>query len=605
LNIGLLVTLGNLSAAEYYVATNGDDSGAGTIVDPFRTIQKAASIMVAGDTCYIRQGVYRETVTPANSGAEGAPITFTAYNAESVTISGADLVTGWTIHEGSIYKAAMNWDLGEGFNQVFVGGEMVNRARWPNTTTDLLSPTTASGSADSETITFVVSRPTDYWSGGTVYGHFGHKWTGQGATITASTSSGQLSLSDKTNPWFSGSGGGYITGIFGELDTEEEWFLTGGSLYLWAPGSVDPSTLTVEAKARKWCFDFAGQSYIRIVGLNMIAGSVKMNGTHGQLSECTFQYLSHFTRPSWSAYAASGNGSVGDNGIYVSGSNNLISHCTILDTAGSGVILLGTENTLTRSVIRHINYSGTYSCPVTIARGSGGSHKILFNTIHDAGRDLIQLSGAKNDRVMHNHLYNPGRICKDLGIVYAWGADGENTEIAYNWVHDNPLSAPAPGIYIDNFCRRFIIHHNVVWNIDPKDTGIRLNGPADLHFVYNNTLFNCRPAGERTYSSAYRIQLDWWDELYPDNEDIYNVVIENNLYLANDPESQLGDPENYKFWLKEGAAAIDAGQTFPPYTNGWQGTAPDLGAYETGGPRWTAGHNGVSGDSSDPLPDLQ
>jgi hypothetical protein len=34
---------------------------------------------------------------------------------------------------------------------------------------------------------------------------------------------------------------------------------------------------------------------------------------------------------------------------------------------------------------------------------------------------------------------------------------------------------------------------------------------------------------------------------------------------------------------------VDAGIVFPPYTNGFIGNAPDIGAYEFEGEQWTAG----------------
>ena len=77
-------------ASEYYVSPSGSDSSPGTLSQPFLTIQKAASVMVAGDTAYIRAGIYRETVAPVNSGTQNAPIVFMPYNGESVTVSGAD-----------------------------------------------------------------------------------------------------------------------------------------------------------------------------------------------------------------------------------------------------------------------------------------------------------------------------------------------------------------------------------------------------------------------------------------------------------------------------------------------------------------------------------
>src|SRR3954470_11336372 len=119
-------------AHDYYVSTDGDDANPGTIDQPFRTIQKAASIIAAGDTTYIRAGTYRETVTPVRSGTPTAPITFQPYNGESVTISGADMIpaSSWTIFSGSIWQAPVSWDLGEGNNQIFLDGKMLIEARW-------------------------------------------------------------------------------------------------------------------------------------------------------------------------------------------------------------------------------------------------------------------------------------------------------------------------------------------------------------------------------------------------------------------------------------------------------------------------------------------
>ena len=48
--------------------------------------------------------------------------------------------------------------------------------------------------------------------------------------------------------------------------------------------------------------------------------------------------------------------------------------------------------------------------------------------------------------------------------------------------------------------------------------------------------------------------------------------------------SQLYDPAVVDLRLREGSAAIDAGVELPGITDGFQGRAPDLGAYELGGP---------------------
>jgi len=66
----------------YYVDTNhpsASDSNPGTEALPWKTIQKAANTLVAGDTAYIKQGTYTGLVSPKNSGSAGAFITYSAY----------------------------------------------------------------------------------------------------------------------------------------------------------------------------------------------------------------------------------------------------------------------------------------------------------------------------------------------------------------------------------------------------------------------------------------------------------------------------------------------------------------------------------------------
>src|SRR6478736_5597021 len=108
-----------LLSSTWYVAVNGSDSNPGTLAAPFRTIQQAANHSAWGDAVDIRGGTYRETVKPPHGG-----ITFQNYNGESVTVSGADQLGGWSNAGGNIYQAPMSWDLGEGNNQVFVNGTL-------------------------------------------------------------------------------------------------------------------------------------------------------------------------------------------------------------------------------------------------------------------------------------------------------------------------------------------------------------------------------------------------------------------------------------------------------------------------------------------------
>jgi hypothetical protein len=103
--------------------------------------------------------------------------------------------------------------------------------------------------------------------------------------------------------------------------------------------------------------------------------------------------------------------------------------------------------------------------------------------------------------------------------------------------------------------------------------------------IYNNTLFNCANVGADTYNS--------WSTNNPDpafwTNDIYQYSASNNLFLAASPQTQLVNWTNEDFCLKPGAPAINAGVIIPGFTDGYIGSAPDLGAYEFGGLAWNAG----------------
>ena len=103
-----LGAVGTARATDYYVATTGSDSNAGTMDAPWATLQKGASTAVAGDTVWIRGGTYAVT-TPANSGAginfsksgtSSANINYFAYQGEVPVFDFTNLqisTTGYTM----------------------------------------------------------------------------------------------------------------------------------------------------------------------------------------------------------------------------------------------------------------------------------------------------------------------------------------------------------------------------------------------------------------------------------------------------------------------------------------------------------------------------
>ena len=91
----------------YYVSTNGNDGALGTKDAPFKTINHAAQIAVAGDTVRVFGGVYREWVNPKNAGTEDARITYEAVEGEKPVIKGSEIVTDWEKVEGTVWKKTL------------------------------------------------------------------------------------------------------------------------------------------------------------------------------------------------------------------------------------------------------------------------------------------------------------------------------------------------------------------------------------------------------------------------------------------------------------------------------------------------------------------
>lgn len=61
----------------YYVCTNlGNNENNGSENSPFKTIQYAASLAKAGDVVLVKPGIYRERISPVNTGTQYLPIVF-------------------------------------------------------------------------------------------------------------------------------------------------------------------------------------------------------------------------------------------------------------------------------------------------------------------------------------------------------------------------------------------------------------------------------------------------------------------------------------------------------------------------------------------------
>ncbi|MEK8128029.1 DNRLRE domain-containing protein [Paenibacillus filicis] len=590
-------TFVSASSWVYYVSVDGDDtSGDGSLAKPWRTIQKAADLMQAGDTCIIRGGIYRETVIPAHSGTDEAPITFKNYPGETVTISGADVLAGWTEDPGApgrIYKTPMSWTLGSG-NQLFVNGQMADEARWPNNTGTRSEPTLATMSAGSNTTLTDSQIPTNVdWSGGTVWFAGGAAWIGQDSTITGfNPANGQLAYTSvrASNSNYDARVGNayYLSGVKGALDADNEWWYdsVNQELYLQPSPVAAIAGQLVEAKKRLFGLDVSARSHIHVKGIGLFAASVKTDDETRYLSIDGMKaaYVSHNSRNLQS------NPDESNNGITLRGAYNQVRNSEFAYSSGSLLNVKGRFHTIVNNYIHDGNYSGSWNGLISAV---GQEHYIAYNTLTRSGRDVMKLDNLNRMIVEYNDLSYGGLVTNDSGLIYTAGDDARRTEIRYNTFHDM-YTHLGMGVYTDNQSSNFIIHHNVIWNV-PNADPIRLNSPSNYNLVFNNTA-GANTKGMATWAIVFRGDM-FGDRVFNnifaggdiDFGEARGYVKSHNLVAGLDP--LFADPAHHDFRLQTGSPAIDAGRVIASITDGYSGTAPDIGAYEYGQSLFKTGHD--------------
>ena len=591
LSLGLLSLLASeLPAAEFHVAAGGSDQAPGTTAAPFRTISKAAALLKAGDTCVIHAGVYRETIRPASSGEPDRPIRFVAAAGEDVTVSGTDVVSGtWTPAGGP----ARSVPLPANPQQVFVDGPPMMGDRWPNVplapVMERLTVRAEAGQGTDYDILCDPALPQGDFSDARVLIWPGSMWNNAVRKV-ADYQPGKsfrfdppFKVSDdnfhQQDPYRPKSTNPYVLfGTRAALDQPGEWFhdAARGTLTLILPESAASQTAVVEVRSRDYGFNLSGLAHLQIEGIGLFAAAINMRDARNCLVQnCTLRWVDHFSVPDGYRLPEPKN--------FVSGADNTWDHCHITGAAGAAIRLAGSRNRLVNSIIEEANYMGVNAAAVDAGNSDGAL--IEHCSIFRAGRDLVGHGRAKGIRILYNDLHHPNLLSNDTGATYAWKTEAAGSEIAYNWIHH--IVGHTNGVYLDNFCNGFRVHHNVIWNA----RNIRLNSDATNHLIANNTRYGDLPFGTFCYYN------------YTPNQEGTRIV--NNLIVrrldTKDPSVFVQGPRgpllehngrgavDSRGVPEAGSTAIDAGVAIPGVTDGFVGQAPDLGAYEHGAPYWRAG----------------
>ncbi len=574
------------SAAIYFVDANhpnARDTNPGTETLPFKTISKATSLVNAGDTVFIKGGIYRETVTLSRSGTSAtatartgpvtitSPITFQAYPGHEgkVVVTAAEPIANWRRCTGPqdcagnpnwahIYRADVaalvqaHPSSRFAVRQVFQHGKLLPRSRYPDTGWHY--PTSESSSLTT-LIDNTLSQPAGYFTGAVCHVKT-RLWHIDPIPIVA-FSRGTITLSEGPPHEITTRYGYYITSIVGEINAEGEWSYDPAQkkIFLWPLEDVPDG---VEFSYRQYCVRAnAGTAWNVVRGLTL---------RHAYLD-----------------------------GLWVYRSNNLcIENNTVEYVCGLGIRVQGDggacdDNEILRNTVRYCGYCGisvSRDCSRNSVEGNyvyatgtdtfagdllygqtqaiyvaGPYTRVYNNRVDRCGYVALYITGPTLSRdISYNYVTNAGLALADGGGIYTGSYSGvpEKNHIHHNIIADSIgcLSmdrnydngrAPTPsthsgvfhGIYVDEAGNHNLIEHNTVINC--RTHGITFHWAPD-NVVQKNTIY-----GNRETQVCFNGDDEEGRRLVDD------VLLDNILFSTA--------PQQYTLWVGMNYDGIRFGQS--------------------------------------------
>ncbi len=585
------------SAAVYFVDANhpsARDTNPGTEALPFRTINKATSLVNARDTVFVKAGVYRETVILSRSGTSAtvrvgggattitSPITIAAYPGHEgkVIINAAEPVTQWRRCTGPqecagnpnwqhIYRADVTAlvqahpSTSFAIRQVFQHGKLLKRSRYPDTgwSYPTRMPDPMKVFTDD-----TLSQPPGYFAGAVCHIKTAD-WEIEPIPITA-FSQGTITLSNSPRFAITTRYGYYITSIVGEINAEGEWAYDPAQkkVFLWPPGGVPDG---VEFSYRQYCVRVnAGTAWNVVRGLTLHYacrdGLWLYRSNNLRIENNTIEYACSFgIRVQGDGSACDDNQILGNTVRYCGyGGIGVSRDCSRNNVEGNYVYAIGTDTfagDLLHGQTQAIYIAGPYT-------------RVYSNRVDRCGWVGLYLSGPTLGRdISYNHITNAGLALADTGGIYTGGFSEvpEKDHIHHNILadaigclsmdrtHDNGLPPTVPthsgkghGIYVDEEGNNRIIEHNTVINC--RSYGILFHW-APSNVVQKNTLYGNREG--QVYFNGH-------------NENrkrlIDDVLLDNILFSTA--------AEQYTLWVGMNYDGIRFGQSdrnyfYNPYNN--------------------------------------
>ncbi len=592
----LLVSSCSFRGAAVYVSTGGNDSWSGKLPEPHsgrsdgpfatlgrareevRKLKRSGGLPRGGVTIHIRAGVYSLSETfrlnEEDSGTEKSPVTWRAYQEETVQIIGGKEITGFKPADPTVESRLdpsakgriLQIDLkalgitdygvitsrgGPGL-ELFFQDRRMTLARWPNEGWARIADVPQTGRLVFKgelphmrfglpvgrhygRFTYEGDRPRR-WSAVediVLHGYWTWDWYDEFLRVERIDEvKKEIYIREPQSHYgYCKEQRYYALNILEELDSPGEWYLDrkNGLLYFWPPVQLENGNAFVSLLTDP-LIALENTEYVTVRGLNLEfsrGGAVTVKGgAHNRIAGCVCRNL--------------GGGALSIEG----GADNGIVACDIYDVAAGGVTLSGGDrktlspggNFADNNHIHH--YSGwirTYQSAVNI---SGVGNRVSHNLIHDAPHSGIILGG--NEHVLeYNELHTLAQQTGDVGAFYMgrdWTQRGNI--IRYNYFHNllGPGLHGVMAVYLDDWTSGTTISGNIFFR---AGRAAFIGGGRD-NLVENNIFVECAPSAHVDARG-----LGWAKYYFDKSMDIYVNTLFDRMDAMNfrEPPYSVKYPE--------------------------------------------------------------
>jgi alpha-N-arabinofuranosidase len=414
-------------AAEFHVATSGNDANAGTQAAPFRTIQHAADVAQPGDVITVHAGVYRERVSPPRGGESDAQrIVYQAAAGEDVAIKGSEDIKNWVKVGDDLWSVTLPNSFFGSFNpysDLIHGDWFSPKGRKHHTGAVYLNGDWLTEAATLEDVKKPMGS-TALW-----FGQVDDKNTtiwAQFKDVNPNDETVEINVR-QTVFYPEKTGINYIT---------VRGFTLEDAATPWAPPTAEQIGLIGAHWSKGWIIENNKISYSICSGISLGKYGDQWDNTSADTAEGYVQTINHAVAVGWSKET------IGHHIVR----NNTISHCEQAGIVGS---LGAAFSAVTGNTIHDIHV------------------RRLFSGAEMAG---IKFHGAVDVRISENHIF---RTC--LGLWLDWMAQG--TRVSSNFFHDNDTD-----VFVEVDHGPFLMDNNLF--LSSSSLGDDSQGGAYVHNLF-------------------------------------------------------------------------------------------------------------------------